>query len=145
MRFRINTADVRVNAPVEYVGLTEDRAMETPKGWWSVGWYELGPLPGQEGSAVLAGHLDSDTGKAVFWDLDKLRIGDEVSVIDRNGNTTRFRVRDKEVYYADNAPIEKIFGGSGGSHLNLITCDGVFDRQAGVYDRRLVVFTDRVD
>ncbi len=143
-RLSINTASVQVDAPVEYVGLTPERAMETPDGWWNVGWYELGPRPGEEGNAVLAGHLDSTTGPAVFWDLAKLQIGDEVSVTDEYGNRIRFVVRRMEVYGATDAPLNLIFGKTEGAHLNLITCQGTFQGSAG-YDSRLVVFTDRVE
>ena len=145
LRFVIDTPAIQVDAPVEYVGLTADRAMQAPEGWWNVGWYELGPKPGEQGNAVIAGHLDSESGPAVFWQLNKIRIGDEVRVVDVQGSTIRFRVREMQVYYNDDAPLTKIFGSSEGAHLNLITCDGFFDRNAGIYDRRLVVFTDRVD
>lgn len=145
VRLIINTEAVRVNAPIEYVGLTRDNAMEAPKGWWNGGWYRLGPRPGQPGNAVIAGHLDSDTGPAVFWDLGKMNTGDVVTVVDDRGQNIRFRVTRKSVYYADSAPLEQIFGPSQRSHLNLITCDGYFNPSAGVYDRRLIVFTDRID
>jgi hypothetical protein len=144
LRLSINTGSVQVDAPVEYVGLTPERAMETPDGWWNVGWYELGPRPGEVGNAVLAGHLDSTTGPAVFWDLAKLQIGDKVSVTDEFGDTIRFVVRRMEVYGATDAPLNLIFGPTEGAHLNLITCQGTFQGSAG-YDSRLVVFTDRVE
>ncbi len=144
VRFVIDTPAIRVDAPVEYVGLTAERAMEAPKGWWNVGWYERGPKPGEQGNAVIAGHLDSESGPAVFWQLDKIRVGDEVRVVDVQGSTIRFRVREIQVYYNEDAPLTKIFGRSDGAHLNLITCDGYFDPDAGIYDRRLVVYTNRV-
>jgi LPXTG-site transpeptidase (sortase) family protein len=143
-RLLINTGAVKVSAPVEYVGETETGAMAAPVGWWNVAWYKYGPHPGEQGNSVLAGHLDSTTGPAVFWDLGELRVGDRVSVLDAAGRTIQFRVREIEVYYLGNVPMEKIFGSSDGAHLNLITCDGAFDRDAGLYDRRLVVFTDRI-
>ena len=144
VRLAIDTGRVRVDAPVEYVGLTPDGAMGTPDGWWNVAWYRLGPRPGEPGNAVLAGHLDSTAGPAVFWDLERLNPGDIVSVIDDRGQTIHFRVTRTQVYYTDDAPLNEIFGPAQGSHLNLITCDGSFDPAAGVYDRRLVVFTDRI-
>lgn len=144
VRFLINTDRVQVNAPVEYLGKTEDGAMAAPEGWWNVGWYRLGPAPGEPGNAVIAGHLDSESGPAVFWQLRELRIGDVVSVVDDRGNTISFRVTRTQVYYNNNAPIREIFGAADGTYLNLITCDGYFDPAAGIYDRRLVVFTERI-
>src|SRR5947209_4775978 len=54
---------IHVDAPVEQVGTTEDGAMDVPKEWEDVGWFEKGYRPGQSGSAVVAGHLDSTTDK----------------------------------------------------------------------------------
>ncbi|MDP9351222.1 MAG: class F sortase, partial [Chloroflexota bacterium] len=139
------TNGVQVDAPVEYVGKTATGAMAAPEGWWNVGWYRLGPAPGEMGNAVLAGHLDSESGPAVFWRLRELQVGDTVSVVDDRGNTIRFVVRRMQVYYNDNAPIREIFGAADGAYLNLITCDGYFDPDARIYDRRLVVFSERIN
>ena len=143
-RFVINTGSVKVNAPVEYLGLTENGGMASPKGWWNVGWYRLGTVPGQPGNAVIAGHLDATKGKAVFWRLRYLKPGDIVSVTDTDGKITRFRVRKTRVYHKDNFPLNEVFGPSEGAHLNLITCDGTWNRSARVYDKRMVVYTDKV-
>ncbi|MDP9350328.1 MAG: class F sortase, partial [Chloroflexota bacterium] len=99
VRFKINTERVKVDAAVEHVGLTEDRAMDVPKAWENVAWYKLGPMPGEKGNSVIAGHLDSKTGPAVFSNLQDLQVGDVVSVVDESGETTRFKVRKMEVYY----------------------------------------------
>ncbi|HLI52589.1 MAG TPA: class F sortase, partial [Thermomicrobiaceae bacterium] len=118
--------------------------MQAPSGWWDVGWYKLGYQPGQIGNAVIAGHLDSYTGPAVFWNLKDLVPGDIVSVVDANGQTLHFRVTGMQSYRDADAPIAAIFGPSDGRHLNLITCAGVWDSSTGAYTKRLVVFTDLV-
>ncbi len=38
--------------------------------------------------------------------------------------------------------MEEIFGASKIARLNLITCDGVWDKKTLSYDKRLVVFTE---
>jgi len=88
--------------------------------------FDLGPRPGERGSAVIAGHLDGKNGEAgVFVNLDKLKTGDKLYVEDGKGTSTTFIVRGSHAYnpgYADD-----VFSGTNSAHLNLITCDGVWD------------------
>lgn len=145
VRFKIDAAKVKVNAEVEHVGVTEGNAMDVPRAWENVAWYKLGFTPGEKGNSVLAGHLDSDTGPAVFWNLEDLKVGEEVSVLMDTGKTLRFRVTKAQVYYDEDAPLHEIFGPSDSKRLNLITCDGAFDPETKRYDRKLVVFTEMID
>jgi sortase (surface protein transpeptidase) len=115
--------------------------MDVPKRYDTVGWYELGTRPGEIGSAVIAGHLDSKTGPAIFWRLRDLRPGDDIFVRSDDGVERRFIVRETETYPYDAAPLERIFAAANGADLNLITCGGTFDRRSENYDQRLVVFT----
>ncbi len=148
-RFVVNTPDVKIDAHIEYVGQTADGAMDVPKKWEDVAWYQKssgGYVPGEKGNAVIAGHLDAACAgcTAVFWKLHDLRIGDIVSIVDTNGRVIRFRVVKKAVYYNDDAPLYRIFGPSNTANLNLITCDGYWNPQAKEYDRKLVVYTTMV-
>lgn len=139
---RLRIPSIGVDASVESVGLTADGAMDVPKNYANVAWYNLGPKPGAPGNAVIDGHVDSKTGPAVFWDLRKLRPGDEIFVIGVDGVERRFVVTAMQVYKRDAAPLEQIFGAAPGTHLNLITCDGVFDRTRKEYDSNLIVYAD---
>lgn len=146
-RLIINTDDLKVNAAVEHVGKTPEGAMDVPKAWENVAWFEPGYEPGATGNAVMAGHLDTDDPNnpcAVFCYLNKIDKGDEVAVQDETGKMTRFRVTKVELFDADNAPLYEIFGPSDTAGLNLITCDGAWDQNAQQYDKRLVVFTEKI-
>lgn len=132
---------INVTAKVEQVGQDASGAMADPSSWWTVGWYKHGTRPGARGSAVMAGHLDSDTGTAVFWKLDRLKPGDTVEVTDDKGVTRTFVVEKTEVYDDSKAPMQEIFASDDGSRLNLITCDGTWDERTGEYGKRLVVYT----
>ena len=132
---------IQVIAPVERVGVTADGAMDVPKEWNDVGWFEKGFRPGERGSAVIAGHLDSPTDRAVFWDLHQLKAGDKVLVKADDGSQRTFQVVGSEVYAFNQAPLDRIFGPSDAPMLNLVTCNGTFDRGSKNYDKRLVVFT----
>jgi LPXTG-site transpeptidase (sortase) family protein len=94
---------------------------------------------------VIAGHLDSPTAPAVFWDLKKLELGDEIIVTDHEGKQWTFRVTEKQVYGAEDAPLQEIFGSHRKARLNLITCGGEWDTNTRTYSERLAVFAELVD
>ncbi|MCZ8495870.1 class F sortase [Priestia sp. Y58] len=48
---------------------------------------------GGKGNAVLAGHVDSKTGPAVFYNLKNLKKDDEITVRDAQGTTLTFVVK----------------------------------------------------
>ncbi len=113
--------------------------MDIPKDPTHVAWYNLGFKPGQAGSAVIAGHLDTARGgRSVFWDLHNLSPGDKVSVIDEAGTNLDFTISSQTSYPADKFPLQEVFASSGTATLNLITCAGTFAKSAG-YNQRLVV------
>lgn len=130
-----------VEALIEDVGLLAGGQMDEPSTMDGVAWYEGGYMPGEQGSSVLAGHVDSKTGPAIFFDLHKLEQGDEIIVTDSDGVEKVFIVQKSESYDRNDAPLQKIFGYSYRSQLNLITCTGEFNSEAGTHDERLVVYT----
>lgn len=138
---RLRIPRIGVDAAVEHVGLTEDGDMASPAAWENAGWYRNGPRPGEEGNAVIDGHLDSYTGTAVFWDLRELRPGDEVEVEGDDGIIRVFRVTGSRSYAANDPSARvEIFGDADGVRLNLITCEGAWSTEG--YSERLVVFTE---
>lgn len=150
---QLNIPAIHVNAPVMNVGKTAQGLMDAPVSqainspyWTHVFWYAPGAAPGQTGNAVIAGHVDRVGGDpAVFWYLKDLAPGDDVYVTSVQGQTLHFTV-DRTVSYPASAPgaqvINAVFGPTGGHHLNLITCSGVWTGNG--YDQRLVVFTTQV-
>lgn len=141
---RVKIPVIRVDADVEYVGLTPEGAMDVPKDYGKTAWYEPGPRPGDQGNAAIAGHVDSKTGKAVFWDLAKLKPGDDIFIAGDDGAERRFVVTGVQTYGRADAPLEKIFGPTTARHLNLITCDSTsnFDRTKNEYAANVVVYTE---
>ena len=146
---------IGINAAIEKVGIVihsnklgdNPGDLETPtqKPWDDVGWYDAGPRPGERGSAVIDGHLDDQNGQpAVFWNLRKLHAGDEVQVVMSNEKKLTFRVSRIESYPPQAAPLQDIFGNSGGIYLNLITCAGYWIQNQHQTTLRLVVYTTLV-
>ncbi len=143
---RLTIATINVDAAIEAVGLTPDGAMDTPQTPDDTAWYQLGPRPGDQGNAVIVGHVDSAAGGAVFWDLRTLTPGSMIAVVSDDGVTHQFVMRDAERYPLGSAPLTDIFGTGEGIHLTLITCDAdtPFDRASGKYAGHLVIYADAV-
>lgn len=137
---RLQIPAIGVSAPIELLGLTSTGAMEAPEGWWDAGWYRYGPLPGQTGNSVIAGHLDSTTGPALFWRLGALGSGDKVDVTLSNGQTEDFVVQRQVSYSDSNAPLKEIFGPATTADLNLITCGGIWNPFQHNYSNRTVIY-----
>jgi len=132
-----------IDAQVEFVGEDDEGRMDVPKKDENVAWWKLGVIPGQQGSAVIAGHYDKkDGGPAVFYNLGNLNIGDEIRIVDEEGVTRVFKVFRKEVFKDETFPLQEVFADNSGERLNLITCEGVFDSASKNYSDRLVVFSE---
>ncbi|MDB5161398.1 MAG: peptidase family protein, partial [Candidatus Saccharibacteria bacterium] len=90
---------ISVDATLEYLGKTTNGDMTAPVNVDYAGWYRYGPLPGDEGTSVMAGHVVGLRGQAgVFNNLDKLKPGDALQVIDGKGKVASFTVRISKTY-----------------------------------------------
>jgi len=140
---RLKISKIAIDAPITYMGITKQGAMAVPGNIVDVGWYKNGALPGNTGSAVLAGHIDGLRGQpAVFANLKKLQKGDTLQIIDNNHAVINFTVRESRTYSPGEQPSE-VFHASDAAHLNLITCTGAWDKTQHQFLGRLVVFTDK--
>jgi LPXTG-site transpeptidase (sortase) family protein len=141
---RIKIPSIALDAAIEKVALAADGSMDVPKQPLDAAWYELGPRPGEAGSAAVAGHVDWLRGaSAAFTDLHEVRPGDKIAVLDDTGAIVSFVVRESRRYDAAADAIDVFSSNDGKAHLNLITCDGAWDKRAKQYSERLVVFADR--
>jgi sortase A len=136
---RIEVPSIDAKAEIEATGILENGEMGVPEDVNEVGWFEPGFKVGAKGHAVLAGHVDSLTGPAIFYDLKKMKIGEKIIITDADGREMVFEVTEIASYETDEAPIEEIFGNSGRRMINLITCTGDFNRKIGSHEERLVV------
>jgi Sortase domain len=55
------------------LGLTPAGSLQVPASTTVAGWYDGSPRPGMTGSSIIAGHIDSVAGPAVFFRLASLR------------------------------------------------------------------------
>jgi hypothetical protein len=131
---------IGVATPLLRLGLEADGSMAVPADFGQAGWFDRGPAPGQVGPAVIAGHVDSRSGPAVFYRLRELRPGQAVLVERADGTRLRFVVSEARSYPKAGFPTGALFGPVATPELRLITCAGDFDRARGSYRDNLVVF-----
>lgn len=138
---RIKIPKIGVDANIQSVGVTASGDMDVPSNADDVGWFEMGTRPGELGSAVMAGHFDDKDGRAgVFHGISNLEIGDELFVEDDEGTFLTFVVHEIRIF--DPGYVDEVFGQANGKYLNIITCDGVWDKNTESFSKRLVVFTE---
>ena len=141
---RLLIGEIGVDAPVIELGLQKNGTIEVPVNGEDVGWYKYGPTPGEIGSSVIVGHLDTPQGAAVFYKLKELDTGDTIRVKRNDGKIAIFEVRSKETFSQDNFPTLKVYAPTKNASLKLVTCEGIFLESAGHYSDNLVVFADLV-
>lgn len=136
---RVVIPAIGVDAPIIGLGLEDDGALEVPSDFDDTGYYTGGPRPGAVGPAIVAGHVDSRSGPAVFYRLHELVRGDVVDVVYDTGWITRFVVTATEQHPKDAFPTQRVYGNTDVPAIRLITCGGDFDRDSGHYrDNRIV-------
>lgn len=134
---------INLQAAVEAVGEDNLGRMDVPEKVDDVGWYKLGYKPGEKGSAVMDGHLDTATGApAAFYYIDQLAVGDQVIVTDKNGKNFNFEVTRVQSYPFDQLPLQEVFASNDKPRLNLITCAGTWNSGSRNYSNRLVIYTE---
>jgi hypothetical protein len=130
---RIRIPRIRVDAPVAGLGLNPDGTLGTPPpdNRNLAGWYTGSTTPGAPGNAVMAGHVDTRSGPAVFWGLGALHKGDTVEVLRADHRTAVFTVDAIEVYPKSAFPSARVYGPTARPELRLITCGGGYSASRG--------------
>ena len=141
---RLEIPAIGVDTELQRLGRERDGTVEVPKGpreWEEAGWYEGGTRPGDPGSAVLLGHVDSRRdGPAVFFRLRELRRGDQIKVVRADGSAVRFSVDRTEQYPKSRFPTDDVYYPTLTPELRLVTCGGEFDTNVHHYKSNVIVF-----
>jgi LPXTG-site transpeptidase (sortase) family protein len=136
---RLKVKAIGLDTPLETLKLGANGELIPPKSFPKAGWYADGTLPGDTGPAVIAGHVDSKRGPAVFYRLRELTKGDRIEVV-RGGQTVHFTVTSTAWYPKTTFPTNEVYGPTPDRQLRLITCGGVFNRSLRSYKDNLVVY-----
>jgi hypothetical protein len=140
---RLEIARIGVSTGLQRLGRAADGTVEVPTGphrWDTAGWYAGGTRPGDPGSAVILGHVDSTSGPAVFSRLRQLRPGDKVEVVRADGSRVRFAVERVAQYDKARFPTDEVYYPTLTPALRLVTCGGEFDATVRHYRSNVIVF-----
>ena len=135
---------IALSVPLSTLGLNFDGTVQVPTNDIEPGWFKLGPTPGQIGSAVILGHVDTYQGPGVFFQLRTLVPGDQVQVSLADGAVVNFAVSSVVMYPKSQFPAREVYTSHGVSDLQLVTCGGTFDSATGHYLSNVVVYTSFV-
>lgn len=124
------------------LAIAPDGTMEVPEDPDRVGWFTGGGRPGGPGPTVVAGHVDSLEGPAVFARLGEVAVGDEV-LLDTAAGTATYVVSDVRAVPRDDFPTAEVFGATRSDVVRLVTCHGRYDRGGAGYTENLVVTAQR--
>jgi sortase (surface protein transpeptidase) len=141
---RLSIPALGIDTAVGKLGLQPDHQVMVPTSAHVVDWYEDGPTPGQIGSAVILGHVDSFRGPGTFFYLKNLKAGNAITVTLADGVVARFAVVRVVQYSKTAFPDRLVFGSHGTQSLQLVTCGGTFDHATGHYESNIVVFSHYV-
>ncbi len=138
---------IGVDSKLLHLGVNSNGTIQVPSLETSSGeaaWYKYSVTPGQIGTSVIEGHVDSYAGPAVFFRLGALQPGDTIDVMLADGVTAIFRVTGVREYLKSNYPAKTIYGATNYAALRVITCGGVFDYATRHYLSSTVVFASLI-
>ncbi len=136
----ISIPSASIGGCIQRVGVDQYEAIAVPANIYLAGWYVNSARPGSDGVSVIDGHVLGRYNDAIFANLDNVSVGDFIEIEMGDGSLLDYTVIDTEVYDVDDAIeplLEQIEGVD--SQVNLITCTGTFDREAGTYNQRVIV------
>jgi len=139
---RISIPSLGVRAKVIEVGRAADGSIATPAAdpAEATGWYRLGPTPGELGTAVIVGHVDTDSRPAVFHRLPELRMGKLIEVNREDHGVATFTVESVETFPKTSFPADRVFDSADRARLVLVTCGGTWVGGDIGYSDNVIVF-----
>ncbi|MFD6321688.1 class F sortase [Streptomyces sp. NPDC058442] len=143
---RIRIPDIDVDAPFTDLAIRASGQLDAPPADDTnlVGWFAGGVSPGERGTAIIAGHVDTKTSPAVFARLSELEKGDRFKVERADGRDATFVIDHAESFAKKDFPNDRVYADADDAQVRLITCSGAYDRVAKDYTENLVVFAHLV-
>jgi sortase (surface protein transpeptidase) len=126
------------------LGITRQGKLQVPSSPSVAGWYTSSPRPGEIGSSIIAGHIDSYLGPGIFYRLRELHPGNWIYVRQADGKLATFRVTGVHQYPKAHFPTAAVFGPAPDAELRLITCGGTFNYATHNYLSNVVVYGTEV-
>lgn len=131
---------IDVDEQVFPIGLGEDGELLAPRGDRAnqPAWFDGSPTPGEDGPAVIEGHVTWGGDPSVFFELGGLQEGKRIEVDREDGTTAVFEVYDTARFSKDEFPTVAVYGRTDGPELRVITCGGDLDPEGHHLDNTVV-------
>jgi LPXTG-site transpeptidase (sortase) family protein len=138
----IDIPKLQVHARVLSMGVDRKNQLRAPGNVFDAGWYNASAQPGQPGAMLVDGHISSWTTKGVFYGLNKLRAGDQITITRGDGQKFTYSVAKTQVYDAKKVDMASLLVSqdTGKPGLNLISCSGDVIPGTSEFDKRIVVY-----
>ncbi|MBC2179833.1 class F sortase [Listeria booriae] len=130
------------SAEIKEVGTDADGRMYIPDGLQDVYWYKFGPSPGDKGNAIIAGHRDWGGELGLFQYLEKVKIGEKITIEYGDKTAQKFVVKSRNSYSVSDVPKDTM-NTQKGNKVTLISCTGSFDKDKDGYQSREVVILEQ--
>lgn len=139
---RVTISSIGVRANIVEVGQAEDGSIAPPveDPAHTVGWFGLGPTPGEAGVAVLVGHVDTHDQPAVFHNLHELRPGKVIEIKREDRRVAAFTVDSVERFPKTSFPADRVIMHDAVPRLVLVTCGGHWIGGETGYADNVIVF-----
>jgi LPXTG-site transpeptidase (sortase) family protein len=134
-----------INAAIVSLGLTNTGAVDTPENIWDAGWYNGSAKPGTDGAVFIDGHSSASRG-ALFGNLDKLVVGDQIQIERGDGVVLTYKVAHTVIVdrnAVDMVSMMKPYGGVARG-LNIITCVGKWIDSEKTLQNRTLVYAQQI-
>ena len=143
---RIEIPVLHVSAPVTRLGVAANGTVQVPPldNHNLAGWFDHSVTPGQRGSSVILGHVNSFTGVSVFFSIKTLHPGNQIDVMRANGSRAVFTVDGVQKLVKSVFPTSEVYGNVSFPSLRLVTCGGPFDTTTRQYLDNIVVYAHLV-
>lgn len=137
---------LNMKARIQPMGVNSEGAVQAPVNIYDSGWYTGSAKPGSPGAAFIDAHASGATRQGLFAYLDTLKNGDTITVEQGDGTIFTYKVVHSETVARDAVDMKKALSvyGQADEGLNLMTCTGAWIKNEETYDKRVVVYTERV-
>lgn len=139
----INIPKLKVHSRVFSVNLDIDGALDSPKNIYDTGWYVGSSKPGQNGAVLIDGHYATWQEHGVFYELSKLKAGDEITLVSGDDTEFRYKVTRVVVFAHDSVDMPSLLVSDNTNRpgLNLISCIGKTLPNSNKLDKRVAVYS----
>lgn len=143
----LSIKNIGVWTRVVRVGVDKNNEIGTPRNVYNVGWYEGSSKPGQPGVAFIDGHVLGPTKGGVFASLKTIKQGAQVYITMGNNTNYVYKVTSTEILETSKVDMSKVLTpkDSTKQYLVLMTCNGTYVKQTETFDKRFIVYAERVN